>query len=102
MVGFCYDFMFYCDCDVVLIWCVFVLVSDKIDLFVLVGVFVDVGVEIVFIGLMVVIICDVGFVVIDVVVVIGVVEMFDGWVKMLYFKIYGGLFVDLCFEDYEC
>lgn len=45
-------------------------------------------------GGMVCVLGDVGFVVIDVVDVIEFFEMMDGWVKMFYFKIYGGFLVN--------
>lgn len=73
-------------------------VFDKIGLIELGKVLVVCGVELLFIGGFVKILCDVGLDVKDVFEVIGFFEMMDGCVKILYFKVYGGLLV-LCDND---
>lgn len=79
-----FDLLFVC-------W-VLLFVFDKIGLIDLVCVFVVCNVELLLIGGIVKVICDVGLVVKDVVDVIGFLEMMDGWVKILYLWVYGGLF----------
>lgn len=77
--------------DLLFVCWVFFFVFDKIGLVELVIVLVVCGVELLFIGGIVKVICEVGLVVKDVVEVIGFLEMMDGWVKILYLMVYGGL-----------
>lgn len=79
--------------DLMLICCVLIFVFDKMGLIEFGKFFSDCGVELLFIGGFVKVLCDVGLMVVDVVDVMGFFEMMDGCVKILYLKVYGGFLV---------
>lgn len=77
-----------------LVQCVFFFVSDKFGFVDFVCGFYEFGIEFILIGGMMKYIEEVEVFVVKVVSVIGLLEIFDGCVKMLYLMIYGGIFVD--------
>lgn len=71
--------------------CVLISVFDKIGIVEFVQVLVVQGVEILFIGGIFKLLWEYNIVVIEVFDYIGFFEMMDGWVKILYLKVYGGI-----------